>query len=135
MVSLRRTLFLSSQLCHPWPSSSVVPIALARALLTESHHLRFGLPLLLRLPGGTIMQRLSSDFVSYLRMAKPPQSSFPAFLCYVKYLSLSLMLSFLTWTLGDMPIDTCHFRCIHMGTSHRHCLQATDSIAGWTIVL
>ena len=67
-----------------WTLSFVVPMALV-SRLTQSIHLCFGLPLFL-LPGGTISRVFLPTYSwSRLYVAKPPQSCFPAPLCYVLY--------------------------------------------------
>ena len=56
------------------------------------------------------LQNLSSAvfLVSFLYVAKPPQSCFPAPLCYVSTFSCSLMSSFLTWYLSVWPHAHLH---------------------------
>ena len=107
--SLRQTQFFSSQLLS-WTSYLVVPMALM-SRLTQSIHLCFGLPRFL-LPGGTISRVCLPTYtvlVSPLYVAKPHESRFPAPLCDTLYtFSLSLMFSFLTWSLSVWPHAHLH---------------------------
>ena len=89
------------------------------------------------------LQSPSSDvfLVLHLYVAKPPQSCFPAPLC-VRYstFSLSLMSSFLTWSLSVWP--HAHLHIFISVTSSFFAWELVTgtvsipySIAGWTIVL
>ena len=89
------------------------------------------------------LQSLSSDvlLVSPLYVAKPHQSCFPAPLC-VRYstFSLSLMSSFLTWSLSMWPHAHLHiFISVTSSFFTWELVSGTVSvpysIAGWTIIL
>ena len=98
--------------------------------LTQSIHLRFGLPLFL-LPGGTI-SRVFLLTCSWPRLFTWPNhlSCFPTPLCYVLYFQplpdVIVYGLFSVWPhahLKTANLHFCHFEFLHAGASDWHCLH------------
>ena len=128
--SLRQTQFYSSQFCHGLhllrSDGSHVPVDTVHPSLFRSSSLSS--------PRWYHLQSLSFDvfLVSPPDVFKPHQSCFRAPLCVLfSTLSLSLMASFLAWSLISVwphawpsaHLHFCHFQFIHVGTSHWYCLH------------